>query len=100
MHYAILMADRDVADNQPLLPADLFEAGAESVPLTDRDGNHYTGRLVHHCDTWTQVCGFLKRALETGQLPDGTPVPDRSLVAVELAKAPRRPAPLKFAPNR
>jgi hypothetical protein len=98
MSYGILLADREPADNLTL-PTDLDEADAQNVPLTDRDGNRYTGRLVFHAHTWTEASNYIRQAYTSGSLPTGEAVPINGLVAVELKRHPRQPAPLKFAPN-
>lgn len=98
MSYAILMADREPTDNL-MLPAGLNESDAQSVPLADRDGNHYNGRLVFHAHTWTEACGYIRKAYDSGLLPTGEDVPVNGLVAVELERRPNQPAPLKFATN-
>jgi hypothetical protein len=94
--YAVIMADRDVQDVQPFLLSSCHEANQQQIPLTDRDGNAYVGRLVFHADTYTAVSHYVTEAHRSGQLPDGTPTPQHSLLIAELATRPWGDAPLKF----
>jgi hypothetical protein len=96
MTTAVIMADRDVSDTRLLIEHGLAEAPRDAIPMVDRDGNNYVGRLVFQAHTTTEVMDFVRTAYESGVLPDGSPVPAMSLLVLDLAKRPKGDAPIKF----
>jgi hypothetical protein len=73
---------------------------------TDADGHEHVGRMVFNEHTYTAATGFVLRAYEAGQLPDGTPVPVNGLKVLELearpwgAGDPGRNNPVRIKPGQ
>lgn len=95
--YAVILADLEPADPIVFLPDDITEAPRDNVPLADRDGNQYVGRMVQY-GSYTEASQCVRDAYQSGTLHDGTSVPSHGLVIVGLAMRPKSDATLKFSP--
>jgi hypothetical protein len=87
--YCVVMANEPVDDVRPFLPVDVMTADRNNVPLTDRNGGSYTGRVVK-TGGWSECQDFVRSAFKAGQLSDGTEVGDGNpFVTLGLDRMPR-----------
>lgn len=94
--YGVVLLDREPTDTTVFPLDSLTSCPRELIPMSDRDGNAYMGRLVYYSDRLFPVNDFIQTALTSGELPDREPIPYNSLVRIELARRPRAGKPIHF----
>lgn len=88
--YVTVEVDRNPTDTQLLLPDEIVECPHDNIPIVDRDGEKYVGKMIAFDSTWTQAMQRRVKLLASDDSDHGR------WAVFSVAKRPRRNATLKF----